>query len=142
MSGRKKLRDGAKKPSPTKGGRNVEERLVNIGIVLEAVGLALVGNKNAISPELVNDVRCKAFCWEISYEGGGWAGQLGLIRGQRITPSPQQNDRTPQRQKTTSMHTDGGNTNDITEAVLTPSSRFAVTPCTMWSIIPKRMDVA
>ncbi|CAB9521780.1 expressed unknown protein [Seminavis robusta] len=28
------------------------------------------------------------------------------------------------------MHTDGGNTNDTTEAVLIPSSRFAVTPTT------------
>ena len=52
MSARKKVRDGAKKPSPTKGGRNVEEHLVNSGIVLEIVGLAHVGNKYDISPEL------------------------------------------------------------------------------------------
>ena len=73
-------------------------------------------------------MRCKAFCWEIRYEGidgaGGdcYNGQLGLIRGERINPSPQQNDRTPKRQKTTST--------DVDNTVLTPSSRFTVTPTT------------
>lgn len=78
------------------GGRNMDERLINQARELQPVGLTMVDNPDAVSGGLLTEVQYKAMCWEISYKkldgsssGPPYNGQLGLIRGNRITASPQ-----------------------------------------------------
>jgi hypothetical protein len=120
MSERKQVPTKSKIPSPTKGGRHMEERLINQERELRPLGPSRVDNPDAVSTALLEEVQCKAMCWEIDYvkatgvKAATYNGQLGLIRGARITPSP--GDRqNPKRHRTEQR---------------LPPSRFEVTPTT------------
>jgi hypothetical protein len=76
-----------------KGGRDMEERVINRDLELRPTGLVQVDNPAAVGTDLLAEVQGKAVCWEITYnrldgsEGPTYYGQLGLIRGNRLTPS-------------------------------------------------------
>lgn len=102
----------------------MEEHLINQERELRPLGPSRVDDPDAVTPELLEEVECKAMCWEIDYvkasgpKAATYNGQLGLIRGPRITPSPVVRvDRSPKRQKTEPIQQ-------------LPPSRFEVTPVT------------
>lgn len=82
----------------------MHERLVNQERSLQPKGISLVDDPDAVSSRLLSEVQCKAMCFEVTYKGSDghvrppYYGQIGLIRGRRLTPSPS-NERAPKRQR-------------------------------------------
>lgn len=109
-----------------KGGRDMEERVINRDRELSTRGLAQVDDPTAVGADLMAEVQLKAACWEITYKRGDGAagptynGQIGLIRGNRLTASPIVGEKVPKRQKTT----------DVVEDDPLPPNRWEATPTT------------
>ena len=106
-----------------KGGRMLEERVINRDRKLSTSGAVQVDDSSAVGVALLSEVKWKAACWEITYmkqdssEGPTYNGQIGLIRGDRLAASPVPNE--PKRRKTTDAVDD-----------LPPPGRWEVTPTT------------
>jgi hypothetical protein len=104
------------------GGRDVHERLVNQERSLQPKGISMVDDPDAVSNRLLSEVQCKAMCFEVTYKRSDgrvkppYDGQIGLIRGARLTPSPA-DQRAPKRQR-------------VEFSPDLPLSRFAATPTT------------
>ena len=126
MSGRKKRPQGYSSDNSVvdpKGGQMVKERVINRDRQLSTTGSVQVDDPSAIGALLLSEVKWKAACWEITYmredssEGPTYNGQVGLIRGERLTASPDQNE--ARQQKTTKVENNPP-----------PPGRWEVTPTT------------
>ena len=76
------------------GGRARNKKLINAGRRVEPLGPAFADDADAVTALLVNDVFHRAMCLKTYYSTlngseKSYYGQAGLIRGQRLTPSPE-----------------------------------------------------
>lgn len=105
-------------------GRVRNEKLINAGRHVEPLGPAWVDDANEITPSLVNAVFHRAMCLETFYSTPNgseesYYGQMGLIRGERLTSSPDNADRFEAKRQNTAR-----------SAASTLSSCFKATPYT------------
>ena len=76
------------------GGRARNKKLINAGRRVEPLGPAFADDADAVTALLVNDVFHRAMCLKTYYSTlngseKSYYGQAGLIRGARLTPSPE-----------------------------------------------------
>ena len=104
------------------GKRARNDKLINAGRHVEPLGPAWVDDTGAITQSLANAVFHRAMCLETFYSTlngseESYYGQMGLIRGERLTSSPDNVDRSEAKRQKRS-------------AALTLSSCFRATPHT------------
>ena len=112
-SDRSRPRFTGESPRDPKGGRMVEERVINRDRQLSTIGSVQVDDPSAIDALLLSEVKWKAACWAITYtredgsEGPTYNGQVGLIPGECLTAKAENNPPPPGRWEvtpTTALH--------------------------------------
>ena len=109
------------------------EKLIDVNRRVRGVGTAFVDNGAAISPSLTAIVSSKAFYLDIklrnrqTHEILGASGQVGLLRGERLAPSP------PSQRR--ALEGEDGRPTPILR-----SSRFSVTPVTCLHNVVSEVD--